>query len=78
MAAETVRIEELVLRVPGLSRREAQHLGQEVAHHVADGLPPQIRPRHLRALDLRLAISVRTPRERIAKSITDAILERLV
>lgn len=72
-----VRIDELVLRVPGLGREEAQHLGQEVARHVADGLPPQIRPTHLRALDLRVAIPAMTPRERMAKSITDAILERL-
>ena len=78
MAAETVKIDELVLRVPGLRREEAQRLGQEVARHVTDGLPSQGRLQRLRALDLHVAIPPRTPRGKLAKSITDAILERLV
>ena len=78
MAAETVRIDELVLRVPGLGKEEAQRLGQEVVQRIADRLPPQVRLRHLRALDLRVAISVRTPRRKLAQLITDPILEKLV
>ena len=60
-----------------LGKEEAQHLGQEVVHHVADRLPLQARPRHLRTLDLRVATPVRTPREKLAESITEAILEKL-
>ena len=36
---EMVQIEELILRVPGLSEEEAVSIGQEVASRVADGLP---------------------------------------
>lgn len=73
-----LRIEELVLRVPGYNKEEAQTLGQEVARHVADGLPVQQRDRYLGALDLRLSVPAGTSRRQIARLIAEAILKGLV
>ena len=78
MAGETLRIEEMQLRVPGLSAEEGHTLGQEVAHRVADGLPDQVRPLQLSALDLRVTVPTGTPRGRLAPSIAEAILKGLV
>jgi hypothetical protein len=78
MPGETVRIGELHLRVPGLSREEARQMGEEVARRVADGLPSCGCVSQLGALDLRLSIPRATPRDRLAENIAQAIIEKLV
>jgi len=78
MADETLKIEELHLRVPGLSTEEGRSLGEEVARHVGDGLSSQIRLRHLGALDLHLTVPPGTPRTQMASVIAEAILKGLV
>ena len=77
MPAETVRIDDLHLRVPGVSADEARRLGEEVARLVAEDLSVQGRVEHLGALDLRLSIAPRTPRDRLAEEIARAIVEKL-
>jgi hypothetical protein len=77
MPGETVRIDELHLRVPGLSADEARRLGEEVARRVADALPVEGRVEHLGALDLRLTVAYGTPRDRLAAEIARVILQKL-
>lgn len=77
MAGDAVRIDELQLRVPGLSLEEGRRLGEEVARHVADRLPPGGRIEELGALSVRLTIPFGTPRDRLAIAIAQTILERL-
>ncbi len=77
MPGETVRIDELHLRVPGLSAEEARRLGEEVAWRMADALPVEGRVEHLGALDLRLTVPSGTPRDRLAEEIARAILQKL-
>ena len=77
MAAETVRIDELVLRVPGMGKEEAQRLGQEVAGLVTDRLPAQGRLQRLRTLDVRVMTPAGTPPRNLAKFIAKIILEKL-
>lgn len=77
MASESVRIDELRLRIPGLSLEEARRLGDEVAHRVANGLEDHGRIEQLGALDLRLHIPAGTPRAQLAQRIAQIILSTL-
>jgi hypothetical protein len=71
-------IEELVLRVPGISPDSAGSLGNEVASRVAHGLPDQQRDRHIPVLDLKVTIPPAASQSRMAKLIAEAILRGLV
>jgi hypothetical protein len=77
MPAETVRIDDLHLRVPGVSAEEARQLGEEVARLVAEDLSVQGRVEHLGALDLRVSVAQGMPRNRLAEEIARAIVETL-
>ena len=77
MARETIRIEELRLRIPGLSVEEARQVGQSIAQHLAESIPASGRTEHLGALVMRTAIPAGTPREQLAGVIARAILENL-
>ena len=77
MARNTVQIERLHLRIPGLSREEATRMGADVAEHIAQSLPVNGRSEHLGALDMRVSIQQRTPRNQMARLIARSILEKL-
>jgi hypothetical protein len=77
MPAETVRIDDFQLRVPGLSAEEARQLGQEVARRVAEELSVQGRMEHLGALELGVSIAREMPRDRLAEEIARAVVEKL-
>ena len=77
MDAEAIRIDELRLRVPGLSEAEAQEVGREIARRIADGLPPRYREEHLGLLDLKISMPFGIPKERLAEQIAAQILEKL-
>ena len=77
MNAETVRIDELSLRVPGISTEEARRLGEDVARRIASALPPDGRTEHLGALDLRVSIPHGMPRDQLAIAIARGILEKM-
>lgn len=73
-----LKIDELILRVPGHSEEEARSLGEEVARRVADGLPVQQRERYLGSVDLRVRIPHRTSKSQMAKLIAQAILKGII
>ncbi len=77
MGADTIRIDELHLRVPGLGREEARRLGEEVARRLSRELPPTVRPQRLSSLDLRAAVPAGTPREKLADAIVLAVRRSL-
>jgi hypothetical protein len=77
MGCETVRIDELRLRVPGLSEPEARRLGEDVARRVADGLAAHGRVEHLGLLDLRISMPSGVSKERLAERIAEEILKKL-
>lgn len=78
MGNSILRMEELILRVPGCSEDEARNLGEKVARYVADGLPAQQEDKHLGALDLRVTIPPEIPQGHMAEIISEAILKGLV
>jgi hypothetical protein len=77
MARNTVQIDRLHLRIPGLSREEASLVGADVAEHIAKSLPSDGGREHLGSLDLRVSIEQGTPRDQLARVIARSILEKL-
>ena len=77
MGRNSVQIENLNLRVPGLSREDGRKMGEEVAERVAASLPASGKRYRLGALDLRVNVPVGTPGDQIAKLIALSILEKL-
>ena len=77
MPSDEIRIDQLRLRVPGLTEHEAHKLGEEVARRVADALPADGRAEHLASLDLRISMPSGTPKDQLAEGIAREILKRL-
>ncbi len=77
MDAEVVRIDDLRLRIPGLTEPEARRLGEDVARRVAEELPPRGRVDRLALLDLRLSVPVGVAKDQLAGRIAEEILKRL-
>jgi hypothetical protein len=77
MARDTVRIEELRLRVPGLSPAQARTLATHVAQRVADGLPPDGPARRLGALHVRVPAAPGTSHAGLEQAVTGSILKGL-
>ena len=77
MTRNTVQIDKLHLRIPGLSREEGQRIGTDVAEHLAQSLPSSGRRQHLGALDMRVSIRQETRRDQLGKLIAQSILEKL-
>ncbi|MDQ3546109.1 MAG: hypothetical protein M3429_06280 [Verrucomicrobiota bacterium] len=72
-----MQIDNLNLRIPGISRGEARGIGKEVAERVAASLPVDGKRQRLGALSLRVNVPVGTPRDQMAKLIALSILEKL-
>jgi hypothetical protein len=77
MGRNTVHIGELHLRIPGVSREEAQRMGEDVAQRISESLPANGRRERLGALDMRVSIQPGTPRDQLARLIVRSILEKL-
>jgi len=77
MARNTVEVRRLHLRIPGVSREEAQRLGKDVAHRIAQSLPSAGRREQLGALDIRVSLRPGTPRDQIARLVAESVLEKL-
>ncbi len=77
MNANTVEIDQLCIRIPGLTSQQAHHLGNEVARRLAMRLPERVAALHLGALDLRLTVPQGTRQSQAVDLIVDAIVKRL-
>ena len=78
MAVDRVIIEELFLRLPGLSRDAARAISREVAERVGAGLAEALPAHSLGALDLRLTVRAGASRDEMVESVANAILGALV
>jgi hypothetical protein len=72
-----IEINDLLLRIPGLSREEAGNLGKEIAKRIASGLPPGVNSRYINHMDLQLSVPTGTSYTGMAERISKAILERI-
>jgi hypothetical protein len=60
-----------------MSAEDGLALGREVALHVAQSIPQDIRPQSLGALDLKVAVPAGMTRGNMAATIAKAILRAL-
>jgi hypothetical protein len=77
MARDTVRIDELRLRVPGLSAAQARVLATNIAQRVADGLPSDGPARRLGALHLRVPAAPGSSHAGLEQAVTGSIVKGL-
>lgn len=77
MADRFMRVNELRLRVPGLSAEEGRAFGEDVARRVAETLSQQMNPRQLGALTLKVRLPAGTPHNQVAGAVAKAILRGL-
>ena len=77
MARNTVQIGELRLRIPGVSREEAQRMGEDVAQRISESLPAKGRREQLGAVDMRVSVQRGTPGDQLSRLIAQSILEKL-
>lgn len=76
MSAE-IRIDELLIRVPGLTRQEAAEFGQQVAKLLAAKLSPGLEARHFGAIRLKAQMPAGASKARLAELVADEIAEKL-
>ena len=79
MHADEHRIEELVLRLPGVGVTEARSLGVEIAARVARALLDRgaEAPRSIESIDLRLDAVPNESRARLVERVVAAILREV-
>jgi hypothetical protein len=77
VAPEALRVEELRVRLPGVSSAGAAELVRMVAERVGEGLPDEGTPLALDRLELRVTIPEGASRDAVARAVAAAILERL-
>jgi hypothetical protein len=72
-----VKIDELRLRVHGLSRREAGQLGEQVARELAAQLPASAAPRHIGSIHVRVKARAGDSPGRLSTTIAGSIARRI-
>jgi len=77
MQPDRLVIEELFLRLPGLSAVEARAVAREVAERIGIGLVAALPARELGALDLRLTVPANASRDQMVETVAGAILGAL-
>jgi hypothetical protein len=75
--ARNVHIEEMVLRVPGLTRAQAESVARQVTQRIAAGLPSGGRVESLAAIARRVNVPAGTPFSELPARIAAAVLEAL-
>lgn len=76
MGSELICIDELRLRIPGLTEVEARRLAEEVSRRVAEHIKPRGPVRSYSLFDLRLSIPTGVSREQLAARIAEEIVTR--
>lgn len=78
MKADTLKIDEMRLSIPGLSQETANMLGRDVIKRISKKLPENMRSRKLASLDVTVRIPQGTPKEQFAEMIAEQICRSLV
>ncbi|MEM1319234.1 MAG: hypothetical protein AAGG75_03205 [Bacteroidota bacterium] len=72
-----LEIEQLVLRLPHLSREEGQQISQRIAQRLAQQLPVQPGRRYIDQLNIQLRLSEQWTKDQLVDQITGAILNHI-
>ena len=77
MVSDTVAIEELVLRVPGIRRDDAPRLVEDVMRRVQSSLRGSNRAGNLHLEELRVEVPAGASRDELVMRIADQLVEAL-
>jgi len=77
MPSRTVKIEEMRLRVSGLSTEQGHRLGAAVAQQLAGKVSSCTHFRNHGTLNLKLAVSTKKTPDSLASSIAEAVIARI-
>jgi hypothetical protein len=77
MPADRVIIEELFLKLPGVSDQEARAISGEVARRIGRGLEDAVPLRDLGALEIRLTARQGASRDELVDSVARAVITAL-
>lgn len=72
-----MEIQEMILRIPGLSERESRLLAEEVSQGLVEGIGVGERGGNLGDIDLQLQITGALSRQQLARQIIQAIIQKL-
>ena len=77
MENSEVKIEEMVLRLPGKYEEQAQNMGREITRQVADRLPLAIQNRKLDSLTLKVNVPEGASKSTVMTLLSEAIIRGL-
>ncbi len=72
-----MEIQEMILRIPGLSERESRLLAEEVSQGLIEGIGVGERGGNLGDIDLQLQVTGALSRQQLARQIIQAIIQKL-
>lgn len=78
MPADRVIIEELFLRLPGLTAPAARAVSREVAERIGHGLESALPARSLGALDVTVTARAGASRDELVELVASAVLKALI
>ena len=78
MENSEVKVEELVLRLPGEYEDHAQNMGRKITKQVADRLPLAIQNRKLDSLTLKVNVPEGASQSTMMTLISEAIIRGLI
>lgn len=77
MPADRVIIEELVLRLPGLSAQAARAISTAVAQRLGHGLEQAMPSESLGALDITVTVRAGASRDEMVDTVAQAVIQAL-
>ena len=78
MPADRVVIEELFLRLPGLSEAAARAISMAVAQRLGQGLAQALPSESLGALDVTVTVRAGATRDEMADAVAQAVIRALI
>ena len=72
-----IQIEQMIMRVPGMSEEEARLLGQEAAQQISAHLPEQAGYRYIPNLNVQLSLPANASRSELVSLLAENLLAQL-
>lgn len=72
-----MEIQEMILRIPGMSEREGRLLAEAVSQGLTQQIGEGLNGGHIGSLDLRIQVAGEQSRQQLAQQIIQAITQQL-
>jgi len=73
-----VHIDEMKLRLPGVTEKEAREIGEDVAKRIRESLPGSFQAKRVDTIDLRLSIPTGVSGSEMKRIIAEAVLKAML